>query len=73
MGSYYRSHERFCVKKGKDISIVENREGEGIGICERSVEKGIYLTIEVTTNITGILCTKEGWEKENGVRLSILE
>ena len=60
MGSCYRSQRRLCFKKGKDISIVENRKEGSIGIHEESVEKEAYLTIIVTIDITGILCIKEG-------------
>ena len=73
MGSHHRFQGRFCAKEEEDISVIENREGRGIEICERSIEEGIHLTIKVITNITSILCTEEEWEKEDGARLSILE
>jgi len=59
MGSCYRSQRKICCEKGEDISIVKNREKEGSGVYEGSVEKGIHLTIKVITNITSILCAKE--------------
>jgi len=37
-----------------------NRKGGNAGVCEGSVEKGIYLTIKITTNVTGVLCAEEG-------------
>ena len=43
----------------KDISIVKNKEGGGSGVCEESVEKGVYLTIKVTINVTSVLCAEE--------------
>ena len=61
--------EEFVLKKGKDISIVKNKKREDAGICERSAKKEVYSTIKITTNITSILCTKEGWEEKNGIRL----
>ena len=61
--------EEFVLKKGKDISIVKNKKREDAGICERSAKKGVYSTIKITTNITSILCTKEGWKEKNGIRL----
>jgi len=39
----------------------------------RANEEGIYLTIKVTTDCTSILCRKEGWEEEEGTRLSVFE
>ena len=65
----YRSQGRFCSKKGKDISIIKNRERRGSGVCKESVKEGVYLTIEITTNITSVLYTKEGWKEENGTGL----
>jgi len=62
--SCYRSQERFCSKKEEDISIVKNREGGGAEVCKGSVKEEVYLTIEITTNVTSILCAKEGWKKE---------
>ena len=46
-----------------------SRERGSPGVCEGSVEKGIYQAIEVTTNVTGILYAKERWKEENGARL----
>ena len=73
MGSYYRSQRIFCSEKGEDIPIIKEREREGIGICERSVEKGIHLTIKITANVTSILYAKEGWKEENGTELLIFK
>ena len=69
----YRSQRRFCSKKGEDISIIKNRKRESSGICKRSVEKEIYQIIEITIDITSILCAKERWEEEDGAELSIFE
>ena len=73
MRSCHRSQGRFCAKKGKDIPIVQNKKEGSIRICKGSVEKGIYLTVKVATNITSVLCTKEGWKEEEDTRLSISE
>jgi len=56
----HRSQRRFCSKKGEDIFVIMNRKGGNAGVCEGSVEKGIYLTIKITTNVTGVLCAEEG-------------
>ena len=60
MGSCYRSQRSICPKKEEDISIVKNRERGGSGVFEKLVEEGVYLTIKVTTDVTGVLCAKEG-------------
>jgi len=69
MGSCYRSQKRFCSKKGKDISIFKNRKEKSTRVFKRLVEKEIYLTIKVTTNITSVLCAEEEWKEENSARL----
>ena len=55
------------------MSIVKNREREGLGVCKGLVEKGIYLTIKIIIDITSVLCAKEEQKEENGVGLSIFE
>ena len=70
MRKYYRSQKRLCTEKGKYISIVKNREREGF---KRSVEKGIYLTTEITINITSVFCAEEEWKEENDAKLQIFE
>ena len=69
MGSCYRYKRRVHAKKGKGIPIVEGRKKRGAQVYIRTVEEGVYLTFEVTTNDTSVLCREEGWEEENGVRL----
>jgi len=64
--------EYFVLKKG-NIYLLSKIEREGIGICKRSVEKEIHLTIKVTANVTSILCAKEGWKEENGTKLLIFK
>jgi len=49
-----------CTEKGKDILLVEEEKGESTGICRGSVEERIYLTFQVTPNITSTLCGKKG-------------
>ena len=41
------------------MSIVKNREREGLGVCKGLVEEGIYLTIKIIIDITSVLCAKE--------------
>ena len=59
MGSCYGSQRRVCSEKKKDISIVENRKEGSIEIYKRLVEEGVYLSIKVTIDVSGILCTKK--------------
>jgi len=73
LGSYHRSQRRFCAKKGEDIPIVKSRKRRGARVCEGSVEEGVYKAIEVTTNITSLLCAEERWKEEDGVELLVFE
>ena len=59
MRLYHRSQKRICIEKEKEKSIVKDEKRESLEVFERSVEKEIYLTIEITINITNILYTKE--------------
>ena len=59
--------------KRKGIPTVERRERGGKRICKRTVAKGIYLAIKVTTNGTSILCEEERWEETDGAELRISE
>jgi len=63
MELYYRFQRRVCSKEREDISIIKNKKEKGLEVCKESVEKEIYLTIEITINITSILCTEEEWEE----------
>ena len=73
MGLCDRSKGRVCTKKGESISIVEERKRESKGVCLRAAKEGIYLTIQVTIDSTGIFCKKEGWEGVDGTRLLVFE
>ena len=73
MELYHGLQRRICSKKEEDISIIKNRERESPEVHKRSVDGRIYLTIKITTNVTGILCVEEGWKEENGIGLSIFE
>jgi len=71
--SCHRSQRRICTKKGEDISIIQSRKRKGAGVCKGSVEEGVYQAIKITTDVTGVLCAKKRWKKEDGARLSISE
>ena len=69
MGLRDRDEERVCTTKRKGIPTIKRGERGDKGICERTIEKRIYLAVEVTTNSTGILCGEERWEETDGARL----
>jgi len=56
-------------QKGEDIFVIKNRKGGGSEVCKKLVEKKIYLTVKITTNITSVLYAKEEWKEEDGARL----
>ena len=71
MESCNRYERRVCAKEGKGVLFVKRREERGMRVYRGTVKKGIYQTLEATLNGTSIFCGKEGWEEENGTRLSI--
>jgi len=70
LGLCYRIKGGIYAKKGKSILTIEREKRGGTDICGRPVEEGIYSTLQVTTDIASILCSKKGWYMENGTRLS---
>ena len=64
--------EGFVPKKGKIYPLSRVERG-GTRICERLVEEGVYQAIEITTDVTSVLCSKERQEEEDGTGLSIFE
>ena len=73
MRSCDRDEGRICAEKRESVPVVKGRKEGGEGVHKRTVEKGLYLTIKVTTDGAGILCGKEGWKKVDGTRLPISE
>ena len=73
VGPCDRSKGRVCTEKEESISIVEGRKRGSKGVCLRAAKEGVYLTIQVTTDNTGIFCRKEGWEEVDGIRLPVFE
>jgi len=49
------------AKKGKDISIIKERERRGAQVHQRIIEEGVYQTLKITSNNTSVFCVKEGW------------
>jgi len=70
LGPCHRIKEGIYAKKGESILTIKRGKREGTDICGRPVEKGIHLTLQVTTDIASILCSEKGWYTENGTRLS---
>jgi len=71
IGSYNRFKGGIHTKKRESLFLVQRRKRESKGVYSGADEKGIYLTVRVTTDYAGILCKEEEWEKENGIRLLV--
>ena len=69
MGPCNRVERRVCVKEGKSVFTIEREKRRGANICGESATKRVYLTIEITTDLTSPFCSKERQKKENGTRL----
>jgi len=63
--------EGFMPEKRESVPFVKRRKRGSEGVCKGAIEERIYLAIKVTTNGAGVLRRKEGWEEENGPRLSL--
>jgi len=73
IGPCNRSEGGVHITERKGIPAVKRRERGGKRICERTVTKGIYPAVKVTTNSTSILCGEERWEETDGAGLQISE
>jgi len=71
LGPCHRIKEGIYAKKGESIPTIERRKRGSTDVCGRPVKEGIYLTLQVTPDITSTLCGEKGWHTENGTRLSI--
>ena len=69
MGSCDRNKEEICAEKRKSVPIVKRGMRRGEGVCLRTAKEGVYLTIKITADSTGILCGEEGWKEKDGTRL----
>ena len=49
------------TKEGEGVSVVEEGERRGARVHSRTIEEGVYQTLEVTSNGTSVFCRKEGW------------
>jgi len=73
MGSYNRDKRGVCTEERESVSIVEGRKKGSKGVCSRAVKKGVYPTVQITTDGTSIFCREKGWEDADGTRLLIFE
>jgi len=64
-----RAKREVCAEKEESILIVERRKREGTGICGEPIKKRVYLTFQVTPNLTSIFCSKKGQKVKNSTRL----
>jgi len=69
MGSCNRIEKEVCIQKRESIFTIERRKRESASIHRGPTTKKIYLAIKITTDLTSLFCSKEGWKKKNGARL----
>jgi len=55
-----RDKREVCTKKREGVSIVEERKRGSKGVCSRVVKERVYLTIQITTDSTGIFYREKG-------------
>ena len=73
MGSCDRNEEEIYAEKGEGVPIIKRGKGRSEGVYKGAAEEGVYPTIQITTNSTGIFCREKGWKKAHGARLQILK
>jgi len=60
LGPCHRVEGRIYTEKGKGVLTVQEGKGGDASVCRRPAKERIYLTVQVTPNVTSILCSKEG-------------
>ena len=60
LGPCHRAKRRVYAKKEEGILTIERRKRGSTEICRRPIEERIYLTLQITPNITSTLCGKKG-------------
>jgi len=60
LGPCHRIKRGIYAKKGESILTIKRGKRGSTDICGRPVEKGIYLTLQVTPDITSTLCGEKG-------------
>ena len=59
IGLCNRSKREICTKERKSISIVKERERRGVWVYWKTIEEGVYQTLEVSSNGTCVFCGKK--------------
>jgi len=72
---YDRFEKGIFTKERKNIFFVQRRERKSKRVYLEIDEEGVYLTIKVTTDCTGIFCKKRkmkrrGWYKTINILMS---
>jgi len=65
--------EWICIKEGKGIFVVKERERRYSWIYWRTIDEGVYQILEVTSNGTSVFCSKKEWEEAYGIKLQIFK
>ena len=73
MGPHDRGERRICAEKEKGVPIVKRGKRGSKRVYKRAAEKGVYPTIQIATDGTGIFCRKERWKEVHGARLQIFK
>jgi len=69
----HRAKRRVYTKKGEGILTIERRKRGSTKIHRRPIEERIHSTLQITPNITSILCSKKGWHMEDSAGLLTLK
>jgi len=65
--------EGFVPRKGKVYPLSREERKEVREFVQEQVKEGVYPTIQITIDGTGIFCRKKVWEEADGTRLLIFE
>ena len=71
--SYNRVEGGIYTEEGKSVSVIKRGKRGSKRVHPRVVKEGVYLTIKITSDGTGILCGEERWKEVDGAGLQILE
>jgi len=73
MRSCNRSQGMICTEERESISLIKRRKRRSKGVHSETDEEGVYKTVKIATNSTGILCREKRWKEKDGTRLLIFE
>jgi len=60
LGSRNRVEGRVYSKEGKGVFIIEGRKEGSASVHGKPTAKRVYLTFQITANVTSTLCGKKG-------------